>query len=108
MNKNNELPKCWKRAQDALAKSEERYRAVVENANEGIIVAQDGKVRYGNRKAFELTGRSAEEVGRTPFIELIHPDDRARVFANYMRRMRGEPVENHYNFRVIRADGEVR
>ncbi len=96
-----------KRTEEALRSSEERYRAVVENANEGIIVTQDGKIRFGNSKAFTLTDRTPEEAMATPFIEMIHPDDRARVYGNYLRRMRGEPVENNYTFRVITPRGEV-
>jgi PAS domain S-box-containing protein len=97
-----------KRADAALARSEERYRAVVEHANEGIVVAQDGRIRFGNRRAFELTGRTPEEAMSKPFLDMIHPDDRARVMNNYLRRIRGEPVENFYEFRVSRSDGSLR
>ncbi len=38
----------------ALQKSEEKYRKVVENANEGIVVVQEGYVRFANAKALEF------------------------------------------------------
>jgi PAS domain S-box-containing protein len=91
-----------------LKRSEERYRAVVENANEGIIVTQDGYIRFANAKALQLSARTPEVAYSTPFIEFIHPDDRARVYGNYLRRMRGEEVENQYNFRVVTPANEVR
>lgn len=69
-------------AERAMALSETRYRAVVENANEGIIVTQDGFIRFANPRAYELTGRDADTVLTTPFIDMIHPDDRARVYGN--------------------------
>ena len=97
-----------KAAQEALQSSEERYRAVVENAAEGIMVAQDGFIRYSNPQALTLTGRTHEEAHATPFIEQIHPDDRQRVYGNYVKRLRGETVENQYVFRVIHVSGEVR
>lgn len=90
-----------------LAESERKYRHVVENANEGIVIAQDGMLRYANPKALEFTGRSLESATRTPFLDMIHPEDRGRVGANYLKRLRGEPVENHYSFRVIRGDGSI-
>ncbi len=96
-----------KAAQRAMALSETRYRALVENANDGIIVTQDGYIRFANPRAYELTGRDAETVRLTPFIEMIHPDDRARVYSNYLRRMHGEDVENFYTFRVLNATGEL-
>ena len=97
-----------KAQQAALVSSEERYRAVVENAEEGIIVTQDGHIRYSNSKALALSGTDRERAFTTPFIELIHPDDRQRVYNNYLKRLRGEATENHYVFRVVHANGEVR
>ena len=44
----------------------------------------------------------------TPFIEMVHPDDRARVYGNYLRRLRGEAVEAFYKFRVVDTAGETR
>jgi PAS domain S-box-containing protein len=95
-------------AEKALRASEEKYRAVVENAKEGIIVSQDGFLKFMNPRALALTGRTMEQALSTPFIEMVHPDDRARVYGNYLRRMRGEEVENFYNFRVVTVKGEVR
>jgi PAS domain S-box-containing protein len=97
-----------KDAEEALHKSKERYRVVVENANEGIIVSQDGFLKFANPKALALSGRTMEESLATPFIELVHPDDRARVYGNYLRRMRGEAVENYYSFRIVTSTGELR
>lgn len=91
-----------------LAQSEERYRAVVESVGEGIIVTQDGKIKLYNRRFLEMVGRSGEEVTTQPFVTYIHADDRERVFTNYVKRMRGEDVENHYHFRIVMPDGTVR
>ncbi len=97
-----------KAAQEALKSSEERYRAVVENAEEGIIVTQEGHIRYTNPKALSLSERTREDAYSTPFIEQIHPDDRPRVYNNYVKRLRGEPTENQYIFRIITTTGEIR
>jgi PAS domain S-box-containing protein len=92
----------------ALAESEAKYRRVVENVNEGILVTAAGRILYANPRALELTGLDDELAKSRPFIEFIHPDDRERVLGNHMRRLRGEPVENHYQFRVIHRNGDVR
>jgi PAS domain S-box-containing protein len=97
-----------KAAEKALAESEAKYRKVVENVNEGILVTAAGRILYANPRALELTGLDDETAKSRPFIEFIHPDDRERVLGNHMRRLKGEPVENHYQFRVIHRSGEAR
>jgi PAS domain S-box-containing protein len=97
-----------RRAEAAVRASEEKYRLVVENAYEGIVVSQDGLLKYANPRALELTDRTMEEAMSTPFIEMVHPEDRARVYGNYLRRLRGEFVEPTYVFRAVSAKGIVR
>jgi PAS domain S-box-containing protein len=92
----------------ALAESEAKYRKVVENVNEGILVTAAGRILYANPRALELTGLDDETAKSRPFIEFIHADDRERVLGNHLRRLKGETVENHYQFRVIHRSGDVR
>lgn len=98
-----------KTAERALAESEAKYRTVVENVNEGILVTAAGRILYANPRALALTGMEDEEAAKSrPFIEFIHPDDRDRVLDNHLRRLRGELVENYYQFRVVHRSQEVR
>jgi PAS domain S-box-containing protein len=97
-----------KAAEKALADSEAKYRKVVENVNEGILITAAGRILYANPRALALTGLDDETAKSKPFIEFIHADDRERVLGNHLRRLKGEPVENHYQFRVIHKNGDVR
>jgi PAS domain S-box-containing protein len=97
-----------KAAARQLAESEAKYRQVVENVNEGILVTAGGRILYANPRALALTGLDEQTALSQPFIEFIHPDDRERVLGNHMRRIRGEPVENYYQFRVLHRGGDVR
>ena len=97
-----------RQAEAALRESEEKYRLVVENAYEGIVVSQDGMLKYANPRALELTRRTLAQAMSTPFIEMVHPDDRARVYGNYLRRIKGETVEPFYKFRVVDTAGETK
>jgi len=51
-----------KRAEESLRQSEEKYRMVIENANEGIFLTQDGKLVFVNPMCSLLTGYSANEL----------------------------------------------
>ncbi|MBM4450889.1 MAG: response regulator, partial [Chloroflexi bacterium] len=55
-----------KRAEEALRESEERYRLLVETANEAIIVAQDGMLKFANPRTSELSGYSNQELLSIP------------------------------------------
>ncbi len=67
--------KDLRRAYNSLEKSEEKYRVLIENANETIIVVQEGMLAFANPQATELTGYSQDELLAIPFSELILPDD---------------------------------
>ena len=96
-----------KRAEKSLINSEERYRSVVENAAEGIVVAQDDKLQYANPRALRMLQVSLKEIGDASFVYFIHPDDRAFVFDRYQKRIRGEDVVQNYDFRVLGKSGLV-
>lgn len=70
-----------KKAVQALQESEERYRALVELAPDGIMVHDgDGRVVFANKAVAELMGAEtpAELIGRD-FMDLVHPDSRDTV-----------------------------
>jgi PAS domain S-box-containing protein len=97
-----------KQAEEALQKSEERYRVLAENAGEAVFVVQDDVVKFINPKGVELCGYSAEELASLPFAKFIHPDDIDMVTDRHLRRLRGELVPQTYDFRIIRKDGDIR
>jgi PAS domain S-box-containing protein len=97
-----------KRMESELKKSEEKYRLVVENANEAIIVAQDGILKFANPKAAELSGYSADELISMPFVKLIYHDDVEMVAERHQKRLRGEELPSTYPFRVITKNGNTR
>ncbi len=97
-----------KRTEEALRRSEEKYRLVVENANEGIFLTQEGKPIFVNPMCSLLTGYSANELMSQPFEELIHPDDRQMVSQRYTQRLAGDQASYSYRFRILTKDGSVK
>ncbi len=96
-----------KLAEQALRESEEKYRALVENASEGILIAQDSVLAFANRRTSSLVGVPVEELLGTPFARYIHPDDVALVTARYTGRVAGENVPDHYDFRLVGEEGRI-
>ena len=89
----------------ALRESEEKYRLLVETANEAIFIAQDGVIKFPNPKTLAMTGYSESEVVAMPFVNLIHPDDRQMVAERHLQRLKGEGPPSDYAFRIINKAG---
>ncbi len=96
-----------KRAEDALRKSEEQYQTLVENANEAILVIQDGMVKFVNSKASESFGYTEQELLSTPIFELIHPDDRDAVIERYLQKIHGDMRPTLNTYRTIHKSGKT-
>jgi PAS domain S-box-containing protein len=66
-----------KKAEEALAKSEERYRTLVEISPNPIIVHTAGIIEYANDASAKVLGADTKEVliGKNA-LEFVHPDDR--------------------------------
>ncbi|MDQ1350245.1 MAG: hypothetical protein QG657_546 [Acidobacteriota bacterium] len=102
-----DITERW-RAETALRESEEKYRNVVENANEAIFVAQDWVLKFCNPKTIEILGFTQEELANKPFAELIHPDDKEMVVVRHKRRLQGERFEDVYSFRIVSKNQQVK
>ncbi len=94
--------------QNRLFASEEKYRLLVENSNEVILIVQQGVVKFINRASMDLFASSYDRLTSTPFTEFIYPDDREMVLSNHLRRVKGEEVPHQYVFRIVTPDGKVR
>jgi PAS domain S-box-containing protein len=93
---------------EVLRDSEAKYRLVVENAGEGILVAQDGMLKLVNPKMQEMLGYSEQELTSRPLTEFIHPEDRDMVLEYHGKRLRGELEPSFfYSFRVLPRDGSI-
>ncbi|MCU0587710.1 MAG: response regulator [Syntrophobacteraceae bacterium] len=65
--------------EDSVAESEVKYRMLVDHANEGIFIVQDGVVKFPNPKTCDLLGYSEEEFKSTSFMDLVADEDRENV-----------------------------
>jgi GAF domain-containing protein len=70
-----------RKAEQALVDSEKKYRLVVENATEGIVIAQDKMLKFVNSQTKRFTGYSDKELAAQSFLDFVHPDDREMVKA---------------------------
>lgn len=95
--------------EDRLGKSEYKYRMVVENANEAIIIVQDRMCKYLNQKTERITGYTKDELISNPFIDMVvYPDDKDMVLERHLKRLKGGSVPNIYSCRIVDKNGNVK
>lgn len=97
-----------KQAEEALRESEEKYRTVVEQSNDGIFIAQDACLVFHNRALAQMTGYSDEELDGRPFADLIAPEDREMVLTRHAERTEGKEPPAIYEFFLLPRGGEKR
>ncbi len=91
-----------------LVISEEKYRLLVENASEAILVIQDGISRFFNPKAVEFMRCSKNKLKSKPFVEMIHREDQTKVSEYFEEILQGEALPKICDLRVITKKGDVK
>jgi PAS domain S-box-containing protein len=86
--------------QAAVRESEEKYRLLVENANEAIFILQDDQIKFTNPKAEEILNRLSIYPTGADLAKCIHPSERDKVIEWYQRRLEGRELPYSLMFRL--------
>jgi PAS domain S-box-containing protein len=94
------------RVEAALSASEQRYRQLVDLAQEGIW-ALDANYRttFANPRMAEMVGYGVDEMPGTPLLHFIPADYVARTYENLARRRRG--ISERVETPLTRKDGSL-
>jgi PAS domain S-box-containing protein len=93
-----------KKAEEALKESENRYRLIVETANEGVWVATpDGKTTFVNQKMADMLGYRKEELLGHFGLEFLSNPQEPQIMQNRSRLSGNQSVEVECKFN--RKDG---
>jgi len=98
-----------KSMQEALSRSEEHFRALIENSLEAmVIIDAQGLISYESPSFERLLGYKLQEhFGRSPF-EHVHADDLARVSKTFTGLIKKPGVVVRDELRVWHKDGSLR
>jgi PAS domain S-box-containing protein len=96
------------KAEQRIQESEEKYRTLVDNIQDGVFLVQDFTLRFVNDAFARMLGWSPDELIGIRFLDLVAPEDRQMLKENYVRRQAGEPVAREYEFSLLHRDGHTR
>lgn len=99
---------AWQKGVERLRESEKRYRTFLESSLDGVFLWTDEKYSYANRRAADLLGYGdpSEIVGEN-VIDLVAPEERARIGPMITARLRGEQLPSRYELKLRKKDGTV-
>jgi PAS domain S-box-containing protein len=93
-----------KLSEDALRKSEKRYRLLVEAMNDGLGVLDNmASLKYLNDKFCEMLGYQGDEIIGRPIADFF-PESEQTIFENHFAR-RKKMESTRYEMTFIRKDG---
>ncbi|MFX0093183.1 MAG: PAS domain S-box protein [Candidatus Hodarchaeota archaeon] len=95
----------------ALKEHEAKFRAVVENSLQGLLIFQDRRIIFANSAIAELSGYKVTDLinlSIEDYVTYIHPEDRTVIMRRLQDRLAGKLVPTRYEFRYFHKNGEVR
>lgn len=96
-----------KQAEDALSRSEQHYRTLVETAQEGIsLMDLSGNIVYLNGQKAKLFGYEAGELQNTNAFNLIAAGEREKA-AGAIKELLSDGKINNFEVQLIRKDGST-
>ncbi len=97
-----------KQVQEELRQSEEQYRVLVENSQDGVFLMQEGILTFCNETFATMIGYAPAEIIGLPVPLLIAPEDRTMVMERQQSRLAGKPVQKSYEFKMLHKDAVTR
>lgn len=98
-----------KLAEQALSKSEAKFRSLIENSQDIItIIDDDAIIRYESPSVAHILGYAPEELIGRPCLELVHPDDIERCTVAIVDMSATPGIRHTLQFRFRHKNGSWR
>ena len=97
-----------KEIEEALRRSEEKYRILVQHAKDAIFVVQEDHIRFMNPSASEILGYTCECIADRSIWDFVHPDDLESIKDRYRLRLRGDNLSDKVSFKILDRHGDVK
>ena len=91
----------------ALRESEAKYKTLVENSQDGILIVRDNHILFANNTLCKMLGYCVQDMNLFSSVDIIHPDDQFKVLAIGERRRNQDFSTISEVFRMMDINGEI-
>lgn len=96
-------------AEEALIESEKKYRQLIENAAELILLTdKNGNFIFANDAALKFSGYTLQEITSFNYLDLVHEDYKKKVSTFYYRQFINKNEESSLQFPFYTKSGEIK
>jgi diguanylate cyclase (GGDEF)-like protein/PAS domain S-box-containing protein len=100
------LKNMLKEKSRALIESEIKYRTLVERSLEGIMIIQEGLIKFVNPTLLKILSYEEKEMLGRDILRFLYPDERQLLLENLNKLGNSEHVESALELRLIHKNGE--
>lgn len=90
-----------------LSRERALYTSLVENSNDGVVVIQDGFVKFFNKQMFDIVGYTEVEAYNKPFLNFVSDKYKKAVYEIHLARISGKKVDSRYEIELLKKDGNT-
>ena len=93
-----------------LLENEKKYKALIEQSLQGIVVIQDFRIIFANTAITKISGYTKKELlsfSPEQLRSIIYPEDQMFVWKRYQDRLSGKSIPPHQEYRIKRKDGTI-
>lgn len=100
------LKNMLKEKSRALVESELKYRTLVEKSLEGILIIQDGLIKFVNPTLLKILNYDEKEILGKDILRFLYPDSRELLSENLRKLYDRKPFESPLELRMVHKNEE--
>lgn len=90
--------------EQALKQSEERYRTLIDNIQDGVFLVREGRIEFANDAFAKMLGYTVQEVVGLKFLDLISRGDLEMIATRYGQMEFKPGIPKEYEFHLVHKD----
>ncbi len=93
--------------EQAIRESEAKYKTLVENSQDGIIITQNGKFKFVNSAMCRILGYTEKEFYSMEGADIIQESQRDKILKIHKDRMEGHITSLNYTLQLISKTKQI-